>query len=202
MKKIALFGTSADPPTSGHQTILKWLSEHYDLVIVWASDNPFKEHQTSLENRSQMLRLAIEEIDSAPSNIHLFQELSDRRSLLTIKKARKIWQDAEFTFVIGSDLVSQISSWYHIEELLSQVKILVVPRPGYGIIKSDLDALTNLGGNFSIATLNAPEASSTAYRLQGDQTVLTPAVATYIDQQHLYENNSELANQSLEATIY
>ena len=201
MNKIALFGTSADPPTAGHQTILKWLSEHYDLVIVWASDNPFKEHQTSLENRSQMLRLAIEEINSAPSNIHLFQELSDRRSLLTIQKARNIWQDAEFTFVIGSDLVSQISSWYHIEELLAQVKILVVPRPGYGIIKSDLDALTNLGGNFSIATLNAPEASSTAYRLQGDQTVLTPAVAAYINQQHLYENNSEFANQDLEAPI-
>ncbi len=201
MEKIALFGTSADPPTAGHQTILKWLSEHYDLVIVWASDNPFKEHQTSLENRSQMLRLAIEEIDSVPDNIHLCQELSDRRSLFTIQKARNIWQDAEFTFVIGSDLVSQISSWYHIKELLSQVKILVVPRPGYGIVESDLDILKNLGGNFSIATLNAPEASSTAYRLQGDRTVLTPAVAAYINQENLYKKNSELANQNLEATI-
>ncbi|MDJ0900512.1 MAG: nicotinate-nucleotide adenylyltransferase [Xenococcus sp. MO_188.B8] len=201
MNKIALFGTSADPPTAGHQTILKWLSEHYDLVIVWASDNPFKEHHTSLENRSKMLHLTIEEIDSAQDNISLCQELSDRRSLLTIQKARNIWQDGEFTFVIGSDLVSQISSWYHIEELLSQVKILVVPRPGYGMLESDLDALKNLGGNFSIATLNAPEASSTAYRLQGDHTVLTPAVAAYINQQNLYEKNSELANPNLEATI-
>lgn len=201
MKKIALFGTSADPPTAGHQTILSWLSEHYDLVIVWASDNPFKQHQTSLRNRSRMLDLAIAEIDAASDNIHLCPELSDRRSLLTIQKARKIWQDGEFTFVIGSDLVSQISSWYHVEELLSQVKILIVPRPGYRIIKSDLDALENLGGNCSVAKLNAPQASSTAYRLQGDHTVLTPAVAAYIEQQHLYENNSKLANQNLEATI-
>ncbi len=201
MKKIALFGTSADPPTAGHQTILQWLSEHYDFVIVWASDNPFKQHQTSLENRSQMLNLAIAEINSASDNINLCQELSDRRSLLTIQKARNIWQDAEFTFVIGSDLVSQISSWYHIEELLSQVKILIVPRPGYSILQSDLDALSNLGGNFALATLDAPQASSTAYRLQGDHTVLTPAVAAYIAQKHLYENNSELANQNLEATI-
>ena len=201
MDKIALFGTSADPPTAGHQTILKWLSEHYNRVIVWASDNPFKEHHTSLENRSQMLSIAIEEINSKLDNISLCQDLSDRRSLFTIQKARNIWQNAEFTFVIGSDLVSQIGSWYHIEELLSQVKILVVPRPGYGIVESDLDALTNLGGNFAIATLDAPEASSTAYRLQGDQTVLTPAVAAYINQQHLYGNNSELANQDLEATI-
>ncbi len=201
MEKIALFGTSADPPTAGHQTILKWLSEHYDRVLVWASDNPFKKHQTSLENRSQMLGLAIAEINSVQENIHLCQELSDRRSLLTIQKARNIWQDAEFTFVIGSDLVSQIASWYHIEELLTQVKILVVPRPGYAIIKSDLDSLTNLGGDFSIATLNAPRISSSAYRLQGDRKILTPAVAAYIKQQNLYQKNSELANQDLEATI-
>ncbi len=201
MKKIALFGTSADPPTAGHQAILSWLSNHYDLVIVWASDNPFKQHQTSLENRSQMLNLAIAEIATASDNIKLCQDLSDRRSLLTIQKARKIWQDGEFTFVIGSDLVSQISSWYHIEELLSQVKILIVPRPGYGITQSDLDGLKDLGGNCSIATLEAPEASSTAYRLQRDHTVLTPAVAAYIAQKQLYENNSELANQNLVATI-
>ncbi|NEP57541.1 MAG: nicotinic acid mononucleotide adenylyltransferase, partial [Symploca sp. SIO2G7] len=27
--KIALFGTSADPPTAAHQAILSWLSHHY-----------------------------------------------------------------------------------------------------------------------------------------------------------------------------
>lgn len=42
MTRVALFGTSADPPTVGHQAILRWLSEHYDQVAVWAADNPFK----------------------------------------------------------------------------------------------------------------------------------------------------------------
>ena len=40
--KIALFGTSADPPTAAHQTILQCLADHYDQVAVWASDNPLK----------------------------------------------------------------------------------------------------------------------------------------------------------------
>ena len=193
MTKIALFGTSADPPTAGHQTILRWLSEYYDLVVVWASDNPFKEHQTTLEDRSQMLRLAVEEIDAAQEKIRLCQELSDRRSLITIEKARNTWQDAEFTFVIGADLLAQIGSWYRITELLSQVRILVIPRSGYMIKQSDLDSLSNLGGNFTIATLDPPKVSSTAYRLQGDSTVLTPAVAVYIHQQNLYRNIPEVA---------
>lgn len=201
MNKIALFGTSADPPTAGHQAILRWLSEHYDLVIVWASDNPFKEHQTTLEDRSQMLRLAIEEIDAAQDNIRLCQDFSDRRSLITIEKARSIWQNDEFTFVIGADLLSQINSWYRIKELLSQVKILVIPRPGYAIMNSDLDSLSNLGGDFTIATLDSPRVSSTAYRLRRDPTVLTPAVAVYIHQQNLYKSNLTLANKDLEATV-
>ncbi len=185
-KKIALFGTSADPPTAGHQTILNWLAEHYDLVVVWASDNPFKEHQTTLQHRSQMLQVAIDEIEPRKHNIKLCQELSDRRTLITLQKAREIWTDAEFTLVIGADLVKQIVKWYRIEELLKQVKILVVPRPGYAITESDLESLRNIGGRCTIATLNAPRVSSTAYRLEQDKTVITPAVQQYIQGQHLY----------------
>ena len=187
MNRIALFGTSADPPTAGHQTILSWLSEHYDRVMVWASDNPFKNHKTALKHRTEMLRLAIEEIDSGKNNISLDEELSDRRSLITVNKARKVWgKDAEFTLVIGSDLIKQMPKWYRVEELLQQVKVLIVPRPGYSIDKRDLDTLSQLGGEYAIATLNAPKVSSTAYRLRRDKQVLTPAVKNYIAQKDLY----------------
>ena len=189
MKKIALFGTSADPPTAGHQTILRWLAHHYDLVVVWASDNPFKQHHTTLQHRTKMLRLAIAEINSTSDKISLYPELSDRRTLITVNRARQIWGEAEFTLVIGSDILTQISSWYRIEELLAKVKILIVPRPGYSINESDLDALRNIGGRCTIATLNAPQVSSSAYRLKGDETVLTPAVENYILQQDLYSTN-------------
>ena len=112
MKKIALFGTSADPPTVGHQTILHWLSQHYDRVVVWASDNPFKKHQTPLEYRSTMLQLAIKDLKSR-HNIELHPELSDRYTLITVNKARSKWgQEVEFTLVIGSDILPQIKSWY------------------------------------------------------------------------------------------
>ena len=37
-KSIALFGTSADPPTIGHEKILEELSKIYQLIIyVWDS---------------------------------------------------------------------------------------------------------------------------------------------------------------------
>ncbi|MDE5114158.1 MAG: adenylyltransferase/cytidyltransferase family protein, partial [Trichodesmium sp. St15_bin1_1] len=55
MTKIALFGTSADPPTVGHKMIIEWLSQNFDKAVVWVSDNPFKYHETSLEQRAIML---------------------------------------------------------------------------------------------------------------------------------------------------
>jgi len=185
MVNIALFGTSADPPTSAHQTILNWLSDHYDHVAVWASDNPFKSHQTPLEHRSKMLRLLIEEI--AQPNISLYQALSSPRTLETVEQARQHWgSQVDLTLVIGGDLVTQMPRWYQIEKLLNQVQLLVVPRPGYEIEDTGVEKLRQLGANVAIADLKAPAVSSTAYREYGDTQVLTPPVEDYIHKEKLY----------------
>ena len=199
MEKIALFGTSADPPTIGHQTILHWLSNHYDRVVVWASDNPFKQHQTPLVDRTQMLGLAIADIktreraSSTHNNINLHPELSDRHTLVTVNKAKEKWRQAEFTLVIGSDILTQITSWYRSKELLAQVKLSIVPRLGYRIKDKDLTALKQAGGRFAIASLNAPKVSSSTYRLHKDKSLVIPAVNNYIWQKNLY-NIEEVAS--------
>jgi len=41
-KSIALFGTSADPPTIGHEKILEELSKIYTHTICYVSNNPKK----------------------------------------------------------------------------------------------------------------------------------------------------------------
>lgn len=187
--KIALFGTSADPPTKGHQAILAWLSVHYDQVAVWASDNPFKEHSTSLEHRMEMLSLLIEDLDLPKHNVAVYAQLSDRRSLYTVQKAQQIWQNQpEFTLVIGSDLVEQISKWYHAEELLSQVELLIIPRPGYPINQTQLQQLETIAtkGITYIANFKPPAVSSTAYRHQKQEHIVTPPIAEYINQKQLY----------------
>ncbi|PLZ89880.1 nicotinic acid mononucleotide adenylyltransferase [Fischerella thermalis CCMEE 5198] len=186
--KIALFGTSADPPTAGHQAIIKWLSHNYDRVVIWAADNPFKSHQTPLQHRVAMLHLLIDEIHAPQHNISLEQELSSFRTLETLDKAKQRWgTETEFTLVIGSDLLPQLPHWYRIEDLLHQVQLLVVPRPGYVIDQSSLQTVENLGAKIAIAQLHAPDVSSTAYRNSGDPEALTPPVIDYIHQQHLYK---------------
>jgi nicotinate-nucleotide adenylyltransferase len=182
---IALFGTSADPPTLSHLTILKWLAQNYDLCAVWVSNNPFKSHQADLEHRVAMMDLTVR--SAAESNLQLHPEISNPRTLITIAMARNIWQEANFTLIIGADLVKQLPTWYHAHELVQQVSLLVMPRQGCAIAESDLEELRAMGARAAIAELNIPNVSSTAYRNNGDNSVIIPSVAAYIHQEHLYD---------------
>lgn len=185
--QIALFGTSADPPTAGHQTILKWLSHRFDFVAIWAAENPFKCHKAPLEHRVVMLRLLIEGIDSPRRNLLLEQDLSSLRTLETLEKAKQRWGNAQYTLVVGSDLLMQLPKWYRIEDLLRQVQLLVVPRPGYAIDETSLRLVQQLGAKIAIASLTGLDVSSTSYREHGNSNALTPLVIEYINQQHLYK---------------
>jgi nicotinate-nucleotide adenylyltransferase len=185
--KVALFGTSADPPTIAHQEIIRWLASKFDRVAVWAADNPFKTHGASLEQRSQMLELLIAQIDlSVSKHTHVYRELSSQRTLETFVTARSIWADSEFILTIGADLITQLPDWYRASELLAQVKLLIVPRTGSQISANDLQILTDLGAKIEIAPLSTPPISSTVIRNSHSLVGLTPRVAAYIQQHQLY----------------
>ncbi len=197
MMKIALFGTSADPPTSGHKIILSWLCERFDLVAVWAANNPFKTNQTSLEHRHKMLELLTTEINQNRPNIKVYPELSDQRTIITVETAQKMWKNAEFTLIIGSDIITPVSNnqgmpimkWYRGEELLKQVKLIIIPRFGYNLSIDDLQQLEKIGAKYAIADLKVPGISSTKYREKMDKNILTSAVNDYIFQHRLYYVN-------------
>jgi nicotinate-nucleotide adenylyltransferase len=185
--KVALFGTSADPPTIAHQEIISWLASQFDLVAVWAADNPYKEHGASLEQRSQMLELLIEEIKPPVDRYaQVYRSLSSKRTFESLITARKIWSDSEFMLTVGADLITQLPQWYRISELLAQVKLIIVPRTGNKIEPADLQRLKDLGAQIAIAPLSTPIISSTAIRNSHSIQGIVPSVARYIQQHNLY----------------
>lgn len=186
--KIALFGTSADPPTIAHQKIINWLADKFDAVAVWAADNPFKLHGATLEQRSHMLELLIAEMQ-LPLNqkAKVYRELSSQRTLESLITARSIWPDSEFTLTVGADLITQLPQWYRVSELLNQVELLIVPRTGNQIEPIDLQRLTDLGATILIAPLSTPAISSTTIRTSRSIVGMTPSVATYTQHHHLYQ---------------
>ncbi|WP_310488693.1 nicotinate-nucleotide adenylyltransferase [Chamaesiphon sp. VAR_69_metabat_338] len=196
--KIALFGTSADPPTIAHQQIIHWLAmQQFDRVAVWASDNPFKTHGASLEQRSQMLELSIAEIQPPiDRHVKVYRNLSHRYTLESLKIAQGIWINSEFTLTVGADLIAQMSQWYRIDELLTQVKLLIVPRTGNQIESVDLQRLTDLGAHITFAPLSTPIISSTAIRNSHSIDGVSPSVAKYLRQQNLYSIIDEACDRT------
>jgi len=188
--QIALFGTSADPPTKGHQIILQWLSAKFDLVAVWAANNPFKSHATDLELRMAMLEILIQEIHPPANNIKIVPEISSHRTIETWEKADHKWPNTEFTLIVGSDLIKQLPHWYKSQELLSKVNLLIIPRPGYmdpqEHFTDNLDKLKQLGARIQIADLIGLDISSSGYRETGDRQSLTPKIMAYIAEKNLY----------------
>jgi nicotinate-nucleotide adenylyltransferase len=188
MTKIALFGTSADPPTLGHYAILAWLAQHYAQVAVWTADNPFKSHFSDLGDRLEMLQLLIKELTAhGLNNVQYYPQLSHLRSLITVENAENIFpQNTEFFLVIGSDLITQIPHWYKCQELLKKVNLLIIPRSGFSINQNDLDKLTNLGAKYTISSFTPPEISSSLYREFKQDNLLTNSVKSYIHDHKLY----------------
>ncbi|WP_299486578.1 nicotinate-nucleotide adenylyltransferase [Acaryochloris sp. IP29b_bin.137] len=189
MKHIALFGTSADPPTVGHQSIIEWLAGLYDYVAVWTSDNPFKHHQSALAERQQMLALLVQDSQQRFKQVGLHTELSYAKTLMTVQHAQQIWPQAEFILVVGSDVVPTLSHWYGVETLFQQVKLLLLGRPDVQLQPSDLEEIERLGARFSIASFQGPPVSSSHYRHTGDINDVPPAIAAYIQHHHLYSWN-------------
>ncbi|MEL6229141.1 MAG: nicotinate-nucleotide adenylyltransferase [Cyanobacteria bacterium J06636_28] len=186
--RVALFGTSADPPHNGHRSIVATLGYQFDYVAVWASDNPWKVGQSPIGMRMDMLGLAIADLDT-PGTVKLHPELSHPYTAVTLERARRLWPKAEFTFVIGADLVKQLPSWHRSADVIRWANILVFPRPGYGLYEEDLAELRSHGAQVAIATpLTQHHISSSTLR-QGcpERPDEIPAVVqAYIQQNNLY----------------
>ncbi len=191
---VALFGTSADPPTIGHLEILRWLSNQFDEVAVWAADNPFKSHQTELYHRTVMLQLLVSELNHP--NVHVYPELSHSRTIVTVDQARQRFPTATFVLVVGVDVAKQLPKWYRVAELLDRVQLLVMPRFGYTLSDEELNRLHELGTRVTIAPLTVPDVSSTAYREHRSRGV-TQAVQAYIDREHLYSCDARAEKQAV-----
>ena len=184
INSIALFGTSADPPTLGHEALLCELTNIFPKVITWASDNPDKKHQIPLLKRSQLLRILVKNI-SHP-RLELVQELSSPRTIHTLKKALQLWPEASFSFVIGSDLVVQVPKWLNAKSILKKATIAIAMRDGWPISANQLEDIKKLGGEIDLLPFNIPESSSSKFRERPQKILVPQEIVPLLLEENLY----------------
>ena len=185
-KSIALFGTSADPPTIGHKKILEELSKIYAFTIGYVSNNPNKNHKEDISIRSHLLKTLIEDLDNP--KILFNQSVSSQWAVESIKKCKKIYEFDNLDFVIGSDLIKDIFYWKNFDKIILEVSFFIILREGYPVESNTLKMLETYRVKFKISTIKTPNISSSKFRLNFNCSNLPSSLIDIVKKNNLYES--------------
>ena len=183
--RIALFGTSADPPTIGHKKILEELSKIYSFIITYASENPKKKHMENIFFRKILLETLIKEINNP--KIIFNQKISSPWARKSIEECKKIYAFNKIDFVIGSDLINEIFLWKNFDKIIQEVKLLIIKREGYPIKSNTLKMLEDRKIIFEISSLNIPNISSSMVRLNNNYSDIPKSLIVIVKKNNLYD---------------
>ena len=185
-KSIALFGTSADPPTIGHKKILEELSKIYAFTISYVSNNPKKKHIEDISIRSHLLKTLIDDLDTP--KILFNQKISSQWAVESIKKCKEIYKFNNLDFVIGSDLIKDIFYWKNFDKIILEVCFFIILREGYPVESNTLKMLETYRVKFKIATIKTPNISSSNFRLNFNCSNLPSSLIDIVKRTKLYES--------------
>ena len=185
-KSIALFGTSADPPTIGHKKILEELSKIYAFTISYVSNNPQKKHIEDISIRSHLLKTLIDDLDNP--KILFNQKISSQWAVESIKKCKEIYKFNNLDFVIGSDLIKDIFYWKNFDKIILEVSFFIILREGYPVESNTLKMLETYRVKFKISTIKTPNISSSKFRLNFNSSNLPSSLIDIVKKNNLYES--------------
>ena len=185
-KSIALFGTSADPPTIGHKKILEELSKIYAFTISYVSNNPQKKHIEDISIRSHLLKTLIDDLDNP--KILFNQKISSQWAVESIKKCKEIYKFNNLDFVIGSDLIKDIFYWKNFDKIILEVSFFIILREGYPVKANTLKMLETYNVKFKISSIKIPNISSSKFRLNFNYSNLPKSLIDIVKKNNLYES--------------
>ena len=185
-QSIALFGTSAAPPTIGHKKILEELSKIYAFTICYVSNNPNKNHIEDISIRSHLLKTLIEDLDNP--KILFNQSVSSQWAVESIKKCKRIYKLNNLDFVIGSDLINDIFYWKNFETINKEVSFFIILRKGYPVDADTLKMLETYKVKFKISTIKIPNISSSKLRSNFNYSNLPTSLKDIVKKNNLYES--------------
>ena len=185
-KSIALFGTSADPPTIGHKKILEELSKIYSFTISYVSNNPKKNHKEDISIRSHLLKTLIDDLDNP--KILFNQKISSQWAVESIKKCKEIYKFNNLDFVLGSDLIKDIFYWKNFDKIILEVSFFIILREGYPVESNTLKMLETYKVKFKISTIKIPNISSSKFRSNFNYSNLPTSLIDIVKKNNLYES--------------
>ncbi len=136
---VGIFGGTFNPVHNAHLRLARVAKEKFNLskiIFVPSARPPHKKvyDEVTPYQRYQMTRLAVKEFPFfSVSNVEL-KRGGKSYSVETVERLRKRFKKgSEIFFIIGSDSLSQLSTWKRIGKLFKLCKFVVFKRPGYPV---------------------------------------------------------------------
>lgn len=134
--RIGLFGGTFDPIHYGHLILAEEVREALNLdkiIFIPGANPPHKNIKkiSSASLRLKMVRLAIQDNPKFDVSTVEMKKKTPAYTLDTVVHFRKLYKRATLFFMIGSDSLYEMHTWYKIDELAEQCCFVVAARPGF-----------------------------------------------------------------------
>lgn len=193
MQKVAIFGTSANPPGLHHEDLLRKLVDHFDRIIIFPcgprNDGKLTTNDIAPLHRAALTDLAFAGIPKVEIDLSDLERDVFTRTCDIDTRFRS--SEVEVTHVVGSDLIqggtnekSKIHNWKNGRQIWNDLNFVVFDRSGYPTTAADLP-------RHSLVFRQANEGSSTdirdlVFKHKPIDGLVRPAVANYIERHGLY----------------
>ena len=188
---IIVYGGAFNPPTKAHYFIAKMLIDKFSpdkFYFLPVGKKYNKDGMANYEDRFTMTKIMA---DKLPNAFVSDKENEEKfRGTYYILKDFSII-DKDLFFVMGADNFDYLDKWIMADKLISEFKFIILTRRGFDIYKLIDEKYHNYKENFIPVDVDFP-ISSTDFRNEKDQSILLEEVYKYIEENKLYEVNSNV----------
>ncbi|HIZ70268.1 MAG TPA: nicotinate-nucleotide adenylyltransferase [Candidatus Atopostipes pullistercoris] len=190
-EKVGILGGTYNPPHMGHLVMADQVMDQLDLdkILFMPTAQPphssVEKKTISSDIRVEMLKLAIQDHPAFDMELYEVKAGGKNYTYDTMKALIDLYPAVDFYFIIGGDMISDLPTWYKIDELVQLVQFVGVKRPGfekeseYPIIMVDTPTL-----DISSSFIRRKVATG------GSIKYLVPkAVQEFIEKEGLYKND-------------
>ena len=184
--KIGIFGGRFDPIHVGHLINMVEIKEEFSLdkiLFLVSYSPPHKGVEADFQKRVEMIRLSIRDD-------HYFEVSEIERDIegpsYTVKvleKMKSIYPEDQFFFIMGSDEIKIIHTWFKYRELFSLARVIVMRRPGNLDYRTEFDVME---ASNSLIDLSSSEIRKRIKKGKSIRYMVPDRVREYIERNHLY----------------
>ncbi|MFN4003736.1 MAG: nicotinate (nicotinamide) nucleotide adenylyltransferase [Hylemonella sp.] len=197
-RRLGVFGGAFDPPHRAHRALAEAALQQLaldELRIIPTGQAWHKSRSlTAAAHRLAMCRLAFGDLPRTVLDDREIRRAGPSYTLDTLRELQAEQPGAELYLVMGQDQAEALPSWRHWEQIVELAILCVADRDGLSGEPTHFVPPAALAARFRSLHMPGMPISATGIRAQvaagqGVAALVSPAVARYIEDHHLYQGH-------------